>query len=71
MIDIAHSMGKVVTAEGIETSKQADLLGSLGCDYLQGWYFAKAQNLERLPYVIENLPNPRSAPGRLVRSIAS
>lgn len=56
VIDIAHSMAKVVTAEGVETREQAELLQHLGCDYLQGWYFAKAFNIERLPYVLSHLP---------------
>lgn len=66
VIDIAHSMGKVVTAEGVETREQAELLCDLGCDHLQGWYFAKAQNLECLPYVIEHIPYlPRGSVGTL------
>lgn len=56
VIDIAHSMAKVVTAEGVETREQAELLQHLGCDYLQGWYFAKAFKIERLPYVLSHLP---------------
>lgn len=57
-IDIAHGMGKLVTAEGVETREQCEMLRSLGCDSMQGWYFARAQSLDRLPYVLENLPSP-------------
>ena len=56
VVDIAHSMGKRVTAEGVETREQAQALIELGCDYLQGWYFAKACNVERLAYVLANMP---------------
>ncbi|ARO13543.1 diguanylate cyclase [Ketogulonicigenium robustum] len=56
VIDIAHSMGKVVTAEGVETREQVDLLRALRCDYLQGWYFAKATPLEALPAAIATMP---------------
>jgi len=56
VLDIAHSMGKTVTAEGVETREQAELLRDLGCDLLQGWYFAKACTIERLPWVLANLP---------------
>ena len=30
-----------VTAEGIETKEMADVMTSLGCDYLQGFYFSR------------------------------
>ncbi len=42
IIDIAHSLGKTVTAEGVETLEQVELLTDMNCDYLQGWYFSKA-----------------------------
>ena len=71
VIDIAHSMGKVVTAEGVETREQAELLRNLDCDYLQGWYFAKASNIERLPYVLSHLPRLPGKPGGFLQSVAS
>jgi diguanylate cyclase (GGDEF)-like protein/PAS domain S-box-containing protein len=36
IIQLAHSLGLVVTAEGVETRAQADALGALGCHELQG-----------------------------------
>jgi EAL domain-containing protein (putative c-di-GMP-specific phosphodiesterase class I) len=30
-----------VTAEGVETIEQRDLLVGLGCDYAQGWLFGR------------------------------
>jgi len=41
VIALAHRMGKLVTAEGVETDKQATLLESIGCDFLQGYLFGK------------------------------
>ena len=41
-ISLAHSMDLAVTAEGIETEDQARLLRGMGCDYGQGWYYARA-----------------------------
>lgn len=55
VLDIAHGMGKLVTAEGVETAEQADLLVALGCDYLQGWHFAKAFLPAHLPEVLHRL----------------
>jgi EAL domain-containing protein (putative c-di-GMP-specific phosphodiesterase class I) len=37
MIDMAHSLGKRIVAEGVETDTQLDLLRSLGCDTVQGF----------------------------------
>lgn len=41
IVEIGHALEMGVTAEGVETREQADLLAKLGCDRLQGYYFAK------------------------------
>ncbi|REG81940.1 GGDEF domain-containing phosphodiesterase [Marinomonas pollencensis] len=40
-IQLARSLDMKVIAEGIETKEQANLLIALGCNTLQGYYFAK------------------------------
>lgn len=40
-ITMISELGMSVLAEGVETKEQADWLTALGCDYLQGFYFAK------------------------------
>ena len=40
-IDLAHSLGLTVTAEGVETRPVHDLLKGMGCDYYQGYYICK------------------------------
>jgi EAL domain-containing protein (putative c-di-GMP-specific phosphodiesterase class I) len=41
-IAVARAMNMQVTAEGVETEAQADLVRSAGCDHIQGWYYYKA-----------------------------
>ena len=40
-IELARAFGMTVVAEGVETSDQLDLLHKLGCDYAQGYHFAR------------------------------
>ncbi|MEF2552985.1 bifunctional diguanylate cyclase/phosphodiesterase [Aurantimonas sp. A2-1-M11] len=48
IVSMAHHMKMKVTAEGIETQEQVDLLKSLGCDQLQGYFFGKPMPAERV-----------------------
>jgi diguanylate cyclase (GGDEF)-like protein len=41
-IELAHAIGAQTVAEGIETSRQWELLHELGCDAVQGWSVAPA-----------------------------
>nr|WP_281373253.1 bifunctional diguanylate cyclase/phosphodiesterase [Kineococcus aurantiacus] len=41
VIALAHRLGLVVVAEGVETLAAADRLSALGCDELQGFFFAR------------------------------
>ncbi len=41
IIEMAHSMGVKLVAEGAETQAQVDFLRDNGCDYIQGYYFYK------------------------------
>ena len=51
IVDLAHSLGTRVIAEGVENAAQASIIQLLGCDYIQGYYtgrpmsFAQFRNL--------------------------
>ena len=46
MINLAHNLGKVVVADGVETLEQKRWLHELGCTQMQGYFFAPPQSLE-------------------------
>ena len=48
LINLSHSLNLIVIAEGAETSEQVDLLRSLGCDQVQGYFFYKALPAEQI-----------------------
>ena len=51
IMELARRMHLSVVAEGVETKEQLDRLGETGCDYVQGYYFARpmpAGDFERL-----------------------
>ena len=41
IIVMAHALGMQVIAEGVETASQRDLLAAAGCDYAQGYFYAR------------------------------
>lgn len=41
IIQLAHSLGKTVVAEGVETVGCLDILKQMQCEKIQGYYFAK------------------------------
>jgi EAL domain-containing protein (putative c-di-GMP-specific phosphodiesterase class I) len=45
MVNLCHEMGKQIVAEGVEQAAERDALVELGCDFLQGYFFAKPGKL--------------------------
>jgi EAL domain-containing protein (putative c-di-GMP-specific phosphodiesterase class I) len=41
IIAMGHTLGLEIVAEGVETEAQTRMLGSLGCDVIQGFYFSE------------------------------
>ncbi len=48
IVQMAHTLGLRVVAEGVETAVQRDMLVSMGCDELQGYLFAKPMSAQAL-----------------------
>jgi EAL domain-containing protein (putative c-di-GMP-specific phosphodiesterase class I) len=46
IIELAHDLELKVVSEGVETQKQKQTLANIGCDYIQGYYFARPEAAE-------------------------
>ncbi|MCR5677447.1 MAG: EAL domain-containing protein [Agathobacter sp.] len=56
IIKLAHKMGFKTVAEGAETEAQFHILRNLGCDFIQGYYFAKPLSCDKYEkYVTEKM----------------
>ena len=56
IVRMANWLKLPVIAEGIETGIQADYLKSIGCFYMQGYYFAKPMPVEEYEKLLFELP---------------
>lgn len=48
MIVLSHGFGYRVVAEGVETQEVLSIISAAGCDEVQGYFFAKPMDAERL-----------------------
>ncbi len=46
MIELAHTLGFEVVAEGVETTQEATILSALKCDYAQGYLYSRPLPVE-------------------------
>ena len=60
-ISVARAMDMDVTAEGVETEEQANLVRAAGCDQIQGWLYYKAMPADELA---AQLKTPAGRPRR-------
>ena len=65
-ITVARAMKMDVTAEGVETLEQAEMVRAAGCDQIQGWLYFKAMPAEAIPQHLDRVaqitPPARSEP---------
>lgn len=48
VVDLGHRVGAAIVAEGIENSRQAEILRRINCEIGQGFFFAKPMTAEKL-----------------------
>lgn len=61
IIMLGHRLNMTVTAEGIESERQADLLAELACDHFQGFLFGRPMPQEDLPgYLLKQAVSPKN-----------
>lgn len=64
IMDLARWMNLSVVAEGVETRAQLERLQEIGCDYVQGYYFAKPMPCSAFEALLRNqqeAPPPAAA----------
>jgi diguanylate cyclase len=54
MISMAHNLGRVVVAEGVETSEIEEILRNMGCDVGQGYALARPMDFLELVKLMRN-----------------
>ena len=54
IIELAHTLGLEVIAEGVESEGQAALLKEMGCDLAQGYHFARPLPSHEIPAVLSS-----------------
>ncbi|QEE46890.1 EAL domain-containing protein [Rhizobium sp. WL3] len=61
IVEIARSLGIETVAEGVETHEHAGILRQLGCDYLQGYAFAKPLSFDDFTRFVDHLPQRKAS----------
>lgn len=56
VVSLAHTLGKEVIAEGIETSHELAILRGLNCEFGQGYFFARPMPAKEARRLLEQAP---------------
>jgi diguanylate cyclase (GGDEF)-like protein len=52
IVSMAHALGMLVVAEGVETEQQLRILQSLSCDEIQGYFIARPVDAKEVPALL-------------------
>ncbi len=64
VVKMSHSIDIPVIVEGVETVEQADFLKTVGCRFMQGYYFAEPMDAESFTALLDaDLPRFEKLPG--------
>jgi EAL domain-containing protein (putative c-di-GMP-specific phosphodiesterase class I) len=66
IVDLGRTLKISVTAEGVETVAQKDLLLSMGCNIFQGYLYSKALTADQLELWIANFNLQTSSSNGLI-----
>ncbi|MBV6656714.1 MAG: EAL domain-containing protein [Devosiaceae bacterium] len=47
IVSLGKGLDLKVVAEGVETSEELEVVRAMGCDFVQGWYYGKAEPSEK------------------------
>ena len=62
IVGLGETLGKTITAEGIETAEELACLRAIGCEQGQGFLFSKARTQsELLSFIAKSKPSKRVA----------
>ena len=64
VIALARSLGLAVVAEGVETTRQVEILEKLGCAYAQGFHYSPPVPLSEVQGLLDRQPLGLDQPGR-------
>ena len=66
MVRMAEKLNLGILAEGVETKEQVELLQSIGCDQVQGYYYAKPMPEEEVFELLKGRTSALKKQGNLV-----
>ena len=52
IVDLAHALGYVVVAEGVEKDEEVKVLTETGCDLVQGYLFSRPVTPDQIPRLV-------------------
>lgn len=64
VLKMAHWLGLTVVVEGVETREQKNFLESVGCLYVQGYYFARPMPAEKYEMLLSGLLKTEETTGK-------